>query len=588
MSKSDLQAHIKKAHKQGHTGVLRVRASDWPEHDLYFMGGELIACGSPDDRSELGALLVAAAAVSPDVLLAVHDSLEEGQDLADELVMHGGVAGDAVMAARAHLFADNLAWASVAPAPDLTFESQDAVFPPNMQFGLVLDDALAELKAWSRSAGPTLKVLHDGLLYAASGDAPDDVAPDLWEALQTPSTLPALIATLGPPRRDAAIRAAGLLKAKRLLFVDEGSDGETDAADPGDSAIEVEPPAFQHAALDLAEPEFLTEAEDDEELSGDPEDLAAPADEPAAAHEPTGDEQITEEDYERAARGEFIKSYDVLDKVDLSGVKVLGAEKQAEQDESLPAIEAIGDEYDEDESAIELGDMDSMDGIAALADEDLADAGFGPTDTRPEVAPVSATSDDIELMSDDFAMFDMGDGAPAPPVQEVEIAFDADDDVLSEEPLAAVVLDEDEDAGATGTFNVGEEVGVFDREQLNDFHHRIDVFNNIFRIIFRSFSEHIGPEKSQQRFNALLSSSQRQYPELFENLAVDADGSILAAPLVNNLSNCPPGDYGSLLHQGLYELIFSHLYNAKDMLPGNAETEMMEQIVVFERQLHQM
>ena len=57
--------------------------------------------------------------------------------------------------------------------------------------------------------------------------------------------------------------------------------------------------------------------------------------------------------------------------------------------------------------------------------------------------------------------------------------------------------------------------------------------------------------------------------------------------MINNLAACPPGDYGSLLHQGLYELIFSHLYDAKDLLPGDAETGMMEKIVVHERQLQE-
>jgi hypothetical protein len=69
---------------------------------------------------------------------------------------------------------------------------------------------------------------------------------------------------------------------------------------------------------------------------------------------------------------------------------------------------------------------------------------------------------------------------------------------------------------------------------------------------------------------------------------LDEDGSIEPVTLINNLAACPPGDYGSLLHQGLYELIFSHLYDAKDLLPGDAETKMMEKIVVFERQIHEV
>jgi hypothetical protein len=126
----------------------------------------------------------------------------------------------------------------------------------------------------------------------------------------------------------------------------------------------------------------------------------------------------------------------------------------------------------------------------------------------------------------------------------------------------------------------------FDDDKVAAFVKRVGIFNCIFRIIFATFSEHIGDPKARQRFNALLGSSQRQYPELFRRLQVDADGSIDPSALINNLAARPPGDFGSLLHQGLYELIFSHLYDAKDLLPGDAETKMMEKIVVYERQLH--
>ena len=100
MSKSDLQTRIRSINKKGQTGILRVRALDWPDHDLFFMGGELIACGCPDDLDAIGALLVAVDAVASEALGAVRDSLQEGEDLADELVQRGGVSGAAVMAAR--------------------------------------------------------------------------------------------------------------------------------------------------------------------------------------------------------------------------------------------------------------------------------------------------------------------------------------------------------------------------------------------------------------------------------------------------------------------------------------------------------
>lgn len=565
MSKSDLPSRVRSIHKKEQTGFLRVRAPGWPDLDLAFMAGELIACGGPSDGEALGSLLVAAGAVSQDDLEEVRRGLTDGQDLADALVS-GGVDGGAVMMARGLLFTDNVAWASIAPSSTLRFQSEDAVFPDNMQFGLVLKDVLDELKAWRSLVEPALAPLHEGREFALAGSPPEDGS---WSDIPQTFALSWLLAQLGPPRRDALARIAGFLSDGVLLPAEQLAAPESDAFGAvSDEDIEAAPEADDEGGID-------PEVEPDE----------APRD------------HITQEDYEKAARGGFVKSYDVLDKVDLSGVEVIGAEGGGDPAESIPAIEAIGVEYDEDEGAIELGG-ESMEAIAAIAEDDLPED-FG-TDTRPEVAPVgtqheTAGEGDLELLSDDFALFDGPEEGDAPPVQDVEIDFEAEEAVFSDpadededDGAAAVVLDEDEDAGATGTFNLDDEVGVFDREQLNDFHHRIDVFNNIFRIIFKSFAEHIGHDKSQQRFNALLGSSQRQYPELFQNLSVDTDGTILPAPLINNLANCPPGDYGSLLHQGLYELIFSHLYDAKDMLPGNSETEMMEQIVVFERQLHQM
>ena len=281
--------------------------------------------------------------------------------------------------------------------------------------------------------------------------------------------------------------------------------------------------------------------------------------------------ETEEDDYSKAARGGFVKSYEVLDKVDLQGVDIIGTGEEAQVPSavSLEAIEAVA--LDEDAH----DDHDEAD-IEALEEEEFDDEDVDePTQvsplrtTRPDM-PVRVLegdepSGDIEIGEDDFDIF-------------------GDDD--EDAGAAAVVEEEDVDAGGTATVELSNT--PFDREQLNDFETRIQVFNNIFRVIFATFAEHIGKDKSLQRFNALLGSGQRQYPELFKDLRVDDDGSVSPGPLINNLALCPPGDYAALLHQGLYELIFSHLYDAKDLLPGDAESEMMEKIVVFERHLHQM
>ncbi len=555
MSKTDLHTRIKRIRGKSQTGVLHVRADGWLDSDLHFMDGELVACGGSEDNLVLGGLLVSAGHIRADDLDVHRDTLQDGEDLADSLVSGGQLEGSAVMDARGALFRDNLAWAAAAPDPTLAWETHEAVFPDNMQFGVDLDEVLADLTGWLVTASPVVQALVEGQFFARAGDRPADLDPTLWEQLGEPRGIHGLLGVLGPPRRAATEAVARWLEA--------GVIAETQK------------------------------------------------------------EGITQSDYDLAARGGFIKSYEVLDKVDLSGVEVLGTKTTPPSDVSMPAIEAIADfdddeliaahEHDEDEliaahehdedELIAAHEHDEDELIAAhehdededvvefVADDDdeETEVAARASETRPDIAPVADLdgddADDLELLSDDFAMFDDdADDGDEPPVRE----FQVDEDGASAEDMAAILDDDLEDAGALATIDQGEAEGPFEREQLNSFHERIAVFNNIFRIIFRTFAEHIGETKSLQRFNALLSSGQRQYPELFENIAVESDGTVRTGPLINNLASCPPGDYGSLLHQGLYELIFSHLYDAKDMLPGDAETEMMEKIVVFERQLHQL
>ncbi|MCP4870772.1 MAG: hypothetical protein GY898_18880 [Proteobacteria bacterium] len=261
---------------------------------------------------------------------------------------------------------------------------------------------------------------------------------------------------------------------------------------------------------------------------------------------------VEESDYDKAARGGFVKSYEVLDKVDLQGVAILGADAHTPPSApSMEAIEAIAMDEDFDDE-----------------DEPTEAIPKAFLDTRPETPVLAVTQPGVETPTGE-----LGSG-------DFDIFGSTDEDSADN---AAVV-----DADGTGSIRISGTQGPFTREQLNDFEDRIKVFNNIFRVIFATFAEHITADKSQQRFNALLGSGQRQYPELFRDLSVGDDGTVPTQPLINNLAECPPGDYGALLHQGLYELIFSHLYDAKDMLPGEAESEMMERIVIYERQLHQM
>ena len=491
-------AELARLGDEGATGSLRT-SGDQGQVDVFLMGGQVIACGTDEDSDHLCGVLLAAGDIEEQALAAVRDSAGPDDDLADLLVGGGAVAPDRMMAAGRAVFHDNLAFAVGLADRTGEFETQDSVFPSNMQLGLDLKELLDDVRAWSKGARSAIDALGDDKRHwiADADDAPDGTSPELWVALAESHTMQALVARLGPPRREALSAAAAL--------VDSGA---------------------------------LVETEEDQ--------------------------------YSKAARGGFVKSYEVLDKVDLQGVDILGTGEEGQVSEvSLEAIEAI--DMDDEHSGVH-----EIEGLDEIDDEDEHEEPIydEPTQvtslrsTRPEMAVTVPATDEpsreIEIGEDDFDIFGDEEAAAA----------------------AAALAEEEIDAGASATVEF--EDTPFDREQLNDFEGRIQVFNNIFRVIFGTFAEHIGQTKSVQRFNALLGSGQRQYPELFRDLRVDDNGSVAPGPLINNLAACPPGDYAALLHQGLYELIFSHLYDAKDLLPGDAESEMMEKIVVFERHLHQM
>ena len=507
---SQLTAHG----ESGQTGVLHVAGSIGPDSEIFLMGGEIIACNTAEDRRLLSDLLVAAGALDAEAMAVTVDSLDSDEDLADALVSSGAVEGGQVMEARSGLFRDNIAWALVSDEAEASFEDRDMVFPVNMQFGLDRDEVLGDVRSWRERIASVLELLGTDRVWVAGAQRPPGCDKHTWSQLDDGRTVEQLLGLLPPPRRDAAEKLSLWLQLGALM--DPEVENSTDL-DEGDTEID---------------PSLGTRGDAD--------------------------------DYAKAAAGGFIKSYEILDKVDLSGMDVVG-EEEPSGPPSMEAIEAIafddGDEYD---TQSEVEDID-----------DLPLAG----DTRP-VAKALSFLEGGDLDTGDFEVFDDGS-------EDAELVVDD----VSADSIVAVDLGDDrdgDDAGASASINVDELDTPFTREQLNDFHERISVFNNIFRIVFGTFAEHISPEKALQRFNALLGSGQRQYPELFKDLEVEADGTIAPSALVNNLSACPPGDYGSLLHQGLYELIFSHLYDAKDMLPGDAEMLMMEKIVVFERQLHQM
>lgn len=556
----DLLGEVSRLGAAGATGVLTVQAKGTPCCRVYLMGGDVIACNEDDGGSALGGLLLSAGAVDASVLESLSDENTEA-DLGDLLVRRKHVSGADLMAARAQLFRDGFLTAAAQKKPKVDFEEQDAVFPDNMQFGVDRDALVQDAKVWVEATASARELLRDSdRRVVAIGDRPVDISEAAWERLGEPQSGPALLDALGQSREHGLLQLAGLLSSGALLPADHQVDAPTEV---------VEDPSALRSTVDAPEPALLelTEIE--------PDDVAV---ELEAVEEP--EEEEPEDDYERAKRGAFIKSYEVLDKVDLSGVEVLGAGdiEDAHEIEMGDEIEAVALEMGDEDELVALGDVDDVDDVLAELDD--------PPQTAPQLARLHREQGpDVSLGGtpgdDDFAMFDTGD-----------LDGDIEEEFQVEDQSDAIAHIDDEDE--SGLLVTGDQIelssgddGPFRRTELADFHERIDIFNNIFRIIFRTFSEHIGPDNALQRFNALLSSNQRQYPELFADILVADDGSVQPAPLINNLSNCTAGDYGSLLHQGLYELIFSHLYDAKDMLPGDVESGMMEQILVFERQLHQ-
>jgi hypothetical protein len=550
----DSIAQLNRLRSSDQTGLLRLASGEWGGGEIYLLGGTVIACSTGDDHAILERALVSIGALSEDLIEDLRAEAEDAGSLADLLADDARVSADHLADAEAELFKAGLLRLLGPPNSTNEFETRDAVFPRSMQFGVDIDGLLEEIEEWRERTQAVFGRCDDKSLWQLDESSP--LAAGVAGVLgNLPRTMPEVLTSLGANRFLATERAALLLAEGGLIPV---AVLELDDAEEVDDSGE-------DARLSLAEPDDLSHGKIDISLdSGEFEIEVEPAPTPA---EDENDGRLSAADYEKAAQGGFIKSYEVLDKVDLSGVQVLGTGTDPDQTRpdgiavaplfSLGEIEAIGD--DELEMEVEALEDDS----------DLPDLEIsrGPAEESSNLQLTPFETGEFE------AVFDEG-------------SVDADEEEIAALALELVSEKDDRDAllGAVDA-NATQR---FDETELRGFAERIRIFSNIFRIIFATFAEHIGTQKARQRFNALLGSSQRQYPELFRRLKVDEDGSIEPVTLINNLAACPPGDYGSLLHQGLYELIFSHLYDAKDLLPGDAETKMMEKIVVFERQIHEV
>lgn len=398
------------------------------------------------------------------------------------------------------------------------FEASDMVFPPNMQLGVDLPTLAREVGIWRERVAPVLADLGGDSPWVLAGLSMEPLTQAQAATLGEPHTLAGVVELFGLPRFAGLDLCARLLHEGTLVPYQQ---------------VHQEPP-------------------------------------PPPAN-----------DYEKAAQGGFVKSYDVLDKVDLSGSFHPPPSHDVHTYGAIEAVE-LGGEGEDDPSEL-LGGPDDLDDVEDLDERDLS----------RELGLASATID----TNDDMDVFDRsepdsGDEAD----DELVLRVESDDSIEAVDirsTMAAQQLDEDS-VGDVAVLDDGDSVEITDeagtgtlgRDELHTLHERIDTFNQIFRIIFRTFTRHAGEDIARARFEAVIATGQIQYGELLRNLRVETDGALKPSTLINNLGAIPSGDHASMIHQGLYELIFSHLYAAKEILAPEIEAGMMEQILVFEQQLH--
>ena len=501
---------LSRLREAGSTGILHVTGGHWPTSMLYLMNGEIVACCSENDAANLERILLSSRLIAENVLTQWRPWLDEGADLVDMMVADGQFPTEELIVARSSLFDDNFAWTLAHPSPALKFEECDAVFPDNIQFDLDGSVLIGDVVSWIESVRDVLlAAAAPEQIFAGNGELPEGWRNDDWAQLCTPRSMAELLELLGPPRTEAAMLINEWLGSGLLTPVGAG----------------YQPPAS------------------------------------------------AEDDYAKAARGDFVRSYEVLDKVDLTGVPILGLGADSEND-----IEAT---LDHDETHV-TADEDTLPPVALGEYPDADKAAAAATSEALPEQPVAAVEfleeappsiDNWEAMSDE----------PPPIMDDDELTAEAEswDHIEAIESLASLEAMD----GAPPPI-AGSDTG-FSTNELAAFDERISTFNNIFRIIFETFSAHLGEQATTERFIELVTSEDREQVALFAGLKPEADGTLRTDSLITNLAGLDTDDLDDLLKGGLYELLFSHLSDSKDLLPGDAEATMMERLVVFERQLNQ-
>ncbi len=582
-------ASLRELCKQEVTGVLRLRSIVADDLDLYYMGGQLIsACGMGDDWM-FGRLAFQAGLVELEALAAATDLAME-MALPDALVQASAISIEQLQELQGECFRENVVRAAVLPWDSADFAAEDAVFPPNMQLGFDTGAFLDRTEAWYGSVWPLLGMIdrgHDPRLARDDDGGGDDDARAIVSLLDTPTELSRVLARSPVvPFRTLAILAdqisAGALTVDgRRLLGDELASvtGELEAL--GSREIDVDGDTIDTLPLEPVVAAESLSLEALGEISGDEQD------EPVLE----GRTDEGEIDYEHVDAGGHVKIYDVLDKVDLSHVEAFPDAGEL----AAPSADGLDDEESLEiagaETTLEIEGSGEADFLSTLEPDEAEGADSGDFEV--------AAADEEELELGEDSEFEVGDDGELAddPVIDAAISGETPPIQLSgtEESIEMVfeVDDEEEDAPAPP---LGEDPGPslveqlpaigFEASDLEDFERRIGVFNRIFRVVFDTFARSIGADQTLARFDSFLRDDSLQFPALFTDMHVNDDGTLDAAGLVRNLAAHHPSSSDSFLHQGLYELIYVHLYDAKDVLAPDEEREMMDRIAAYEEELH--
>ncbi len=247
------------------------------------------------------------------------------------------------------------------------------------------------------------------------------------------------------------------------------------------------------------------------------------------------------------------RSYDVLDKVDLTGIDILGVGGE-DSEPTGPAISVVEVAAGDASEPLEMGEV---------VDED---APIEVEGDGPSLVSLSFWGDTGELCTEDAPPIQFAGAGAGAEGEDDEAVITADD--LGPPPEASQVLDP------------AEYEGRFDQDKLDELVVKVDTFNDLYRILFGHFATQLSATENRKRFNELLWSPDRQNTVLFQGLEVGGDGAISPRSIVGNLAAMgPKGDPTDVLHRALYDLLFAHLYDAKEILPSDVEAAMMEDIV---------